>query len=116
LQVGVFEPTEEFWEYKQAALEFCELLRNKGYEAYYYHTDSASMVTVGTFDEDAVIAHPRGLPSYSGEVLALQRQDELLQYNRLNGAVYSAMTDKGVMQRVPSRLVRMPRNGMTASW
>ena len=116
LQVGVFEPLEEFWQYKQAAVDFCELLRGKGYEAYYYHTDSASMVTVGTFGDDAVIPSPRGLPSYSAEVLALQRQDELLQYNRLNGAIYRAQTDKGVMQRVPSRLVRIPSEGVTIPW
>jgi hypothetical protein len=116
LQVGVFEPTDEFWQYKQAAAEFCELLRNKGYEAYYYHTSSASMVTVGTFGADAVISRPRGLPSYSAEVLALQRQDELLQYNRLNGAVYRAQTDRGTMQRVRSRLVRIPQSGAIIPW
>ena len=116
LQVGVFEPTDEFWEYKQAAAQFCELLREKGYEAYYYHTDSASVVTVGTFGAGAVIPNPRGLPSYSGEVLALQRQDELLRYNRLNGAIYRAQTDQGTMQRVPSRLVRIPQSGAAVPW
>jgi len=44
LQVAVFEPSDEFWEFKKAAAEYCELLRDKGYEAYYYHGDGASMV------------------------------------------------------------------------
>ena len=109
LQVGVFEPTDEFFEYKQAAAEFCALLRRKGYEAYYYHTNASSTVTVGSFGAEAVIPNPRGLPSYSAEVLALQQQDELLKYNLLNGQIYRARTDEGAMVRVPSRLVRIPQ-------
>ena len=116
LQVGVFEPTDEFWQYKEAAAEFCEFLRGRGYEAYYYHTSSASMVTVGTFGADAVISRPRGLRAYSAEVLALQRQDDLLRYNRLNGAVYRARTDRGTMQRVPSRLVEIPQSQDKIPW
>ncbi|MBU0719530.1 MAG: hypothetical protein KJ749_14900 [Planctomycetes bacterium] len=116
LQVGIFESTDEFWEYKQAAVEFCKLLRERGYQAYYYHTDAASTVTVGTFGEDAVIPNPRGLPSYSREVIALQQQDDLLKYNHLNGAIYRARTDKGGTLRVPSRLVRIPQPEAAPPW
>ena len=113
LQVGVFEPTDEFFAYKQAAAEFCALLRRKGYEAYYYHTNATSTVTVGSFGAEAVIPNPGRLPSYSAEVLALQQQDELLRYNLLNGAIYRARTDEGTMVRVPSRLVRIPQKEET---
>lgn len=111
LQVGVFEPTDDFVEFKQAAAEFCKLLRDRGFEAYYYHTESGSTVSVGSFGEDAVIAQPRGLPRYSREVLALQHSDDLMKYNRLNGAVYNAKTDRGKKIPVASRLVRIPQMG-----
>ncbi len=111
LQVGVFEPTDDFVEFKQAAAEFCKLLRDRGYEAYYHHTEAGSTVSVGSFGEDAVIAQPRGLPRYSQEVLTLQRSDDLLKYNRLNGAVYNAKSDRGKKIPVASRLVRIPQMG-----
>ncbi len=116
LQVGVFEPTDEFWQYKQAAAEFCKLLREKGYEAYYYHTESSSLVTVGVFGPQAVISQSRGLPTYSAEVIKLQQSDELLMYNRLNGAVYRARTEKGNKVRMPSRLVHIPHKEASAPW
>ncbi len=65
LQVAVFEPNDDFWEHKQAAAEYCEFLRKKGYEAYYYHASASSMVTVGSFGPEAVRNNPTGLPSYS---------------------------------------------------
>lgn len=116
LQVGIFEPTDEFWEFKQAAAEYCQLLRDKGYEAYYYHTDAASMVTVGAFGEDALVPHESGVPRYSAQVLALQQSDELLKYNLLNGSiykgqVYASPTEKGERVPVPSRLVMIPHDG-----
>lgn len=116
LQVGIFEPTDEFWEFKQAALEYCKLLRDKGYEAYYYHTDAASMVTVGSFGDDALVPHESGVPRYSARVIALQQSDELLKYNLLNGAiykgqVYASPTEKGERVPVSSRLVLIPQDG-----
>jgi len=109
LQVAVFEPNDDFWEHKQAAAEYCALLRKKGYEAYYHHASASSMVTVGSFGPEAVVNMPQGLPRYSAEVLALQKT-ELLQHNLLNGAVYYVRDDKGGRIPVPSRLVEIPRN------
>ncbi len=116
LQVGIFEPTDEFWEFKQAAAEYCRLLREKGYEAYYHHTDAASMVTVGSFGDEALVPQESGVPRYSARVVALQQSDELLKYNLLNGAiykgqVYASPTEKGERVPVPSRLVVIPREG-----
>lgn len=109
LQVAVFEPNDDFWEHKQAAAEFCELLRKKGREAYYHHAPASSMVTVGSFGPEAVVDMPKGLPTYSPEVLALQK-DDLLKHNLLNGSVYYVRDDRGGRTPVPSLLVRIPRH------
>lgn len=109
LQVAVFEPNDDFWEQKQAAAEYCEFLRKKGYEAYYHHAAASSMVTVGSFGPEAVVNMPQGLPTYSREVLALQK-NELLKHNLLNGGVYYVRDDKGQRTPVLSRLVEIPRN------
>lgn len=108
LQVAVFEPTDRFHEYKRAAAEFCKLLRDQGYEAYYHHTPACSMVTVGAFGPDAVITQPGGRTYYSTEVQALQHH-ELLKHNLLNGSVYKIRNDDGVAAPVYSQLVKIPR-------
>lgn len=118
LQVAVFEPTDEFWDFKLAAFEYCSELRKRGYEAYYHHTDAASMVTVGVFDEsDAPVGHSglREFRRYSAKVMALRR-DPLLQYNRLNGRIYSTVSDKGVRIPMESRLVGIPGVGLIEDW
>ncbi len=121
LQVAVFEPLGDFLEFKQAAAEYCKLLREKGFEAYYYHANAASLVTVGVFGADAVIQPSRdaaqkeyitrgvvALPVYSAEVRKLQRE-ELLQYNLHNGGIRYSRGPNG--ERVPevSQLVEIPR-------
>ncbi|MCO6437200.1 MAG: hypothetical protein J5J06_08950 [Phycisphaerae bacterium] len=111
LQVGVFQPTDDFWEFKQAAVDYCRALREEGYEAYYYHTPSASMVTVGTFGEDALVPQDRGLWRYSAKIERLRNSSDLLRYNVLNGAIYTAMSDRDQKVPVESRLVRVPRSG-----
>lgn len=114
LQVAVFEPTDEFWEYKKAAAEYCTMLREKGFEAYYHHTSAASMVTVGAFGEEALIPQSEGAPRYAPHVVTLQESDDLMKYNLLNGAryrgqVYTSTAEKGERVPVPSRLVLIPR-------
>lgn len=108
LQVAAFEATEDFWEFKQAASEYCAYLRSKGYEAYYHHGKSSSVVTVGRFGPDAVIRDAMGRTYYSTHVQRLQ-QDELLKYNLVNGGVVKVRSDTGEMVPVPSRLVEVPR-------
>ncbi len=113
LQVGVFEPTDEFQEFKQAAADYCQLLRDRGYEAYYHHAEAASMVTVGSFGEEALIPQEGKPPTYSAKVLSLQNSDELLKYNLLNGAIYranspSADNPRGEKVRIASQLVHIP--------
>lgn len=114
LQVAGFEPTDDFWEHKQAAADFCEFLRGRGYEAYYYHSNALSEVTVGSFGADAVILRPDGLTAYSAEVLRLQ-QDELLKYNLLNGGIRYVHDGHGQRVAVPSRLVEIPEKPTVGS-
>ncbi len=109
LQVGIFEPTDDFSEYKQAAVEFCDLLREKGFEAYYYHTPVSSTVTVGAFGTDAAIRRPDGRNDYSATVRALQ-QNELLRYNLVNGGVMRVKDPQGGFHAVPSQLVEVPQH------
>jgi len=109
LQVAAFEPTDDFVEYKQAAAEFCALLREKGYEAYYRHSSAGSVVTVGVFGSDAVVTAADGRTYYSPQVLALQRE-ELLKYNLVNGGIYKVRNADGVFIPMPSRLVRIPED------
>ena len=126
LQVAVFEPTDDFHEYKQAAADHCAFLREKGYEAYYCHASACSMVTVGTFGEEAVhggrvkatMRDERGRPfsgisyvtDYAPEVVRLQR-DELLKHNLVNGAVHRMVMPSGKSVPIPSQLVRIPHEG-----
>ncbi len=129
LQVAAFEPRNDFWEYKQAAADYCKWLRKKGYEAYYDHGPACSIVTVGSFDESAFVATRLGMGYYSPGVQALQ-QDDLLKYNRVNGAIIRSRSvgladmarfrparlnqtgggyGRSAATPVPSRLVRIPR-------
>ena len=108
LQVAAFEPTDDFWEYKKAAAEYCAYLRGKGYEAYFHHSAVGSEVTVGAFGADAIVRDASGIVNYSLRVIALQK-DELLKYNLVNGGVIY-VHDQGLGRTaVPSRLVGIPK-------
>lgn len=110
LQIAAFEPTDDFWEFKKAAAEYCTFLREQGYEAYYHHSDASSVVTVGVFGGNAFAVKQRGkkyLHQYSSEVAALQ-QDELLRYNRVNGGIMYVIGADGSRSAVPSYLVEIP--------
>lgn len=107
LQVAAFEPAGDFWEFKKGAAEYCEELRKRGYEAYYYHSDASSIVTVGLFGPEGIRTDSQGYAHYSPAVLAMQK-DELLKYNRLNGRIYYVVQD-GEKIPVASQLVKVPQ-------
>ena len=109
LQVAVFMPTDDFVPYKKGASEYCALLRKRGYEAYYHHTEVSSMVTVGVFGKDAVRRGSRGQNLYSREVAELQR-DEILKHNLTNGAIIRVRNDAKELIAVPSYLVEIPES------
>jgi len=111
LQVAAFEPTDDFWEFKKAAADYCAYLREEGFEAYYHHSPVSSVVTVGSFGPEAVIQRREGgryVTQYSAEVAALQ-EHELLKHNLLNGHILKVVDENGRRVPVPSRLVEIPR-------
>lgn len=115
LQVAAFEPGGDFWQYKEAAAQYCALLRKKGHEAYYDHGRACSVVTIGAFGPEAVITRLDGRTYYSSKVLALQR-NELFQYNLVNGAIMRVLNEAGDGVPVPSRLVKIPHAGESDPW
>lgn len=110
LQVARFEPRDDFMEFKQAAAEYCRILRDLGFEAYFHHSDSGSAVTVGSFGADAIRQNDDGKTIYAPHVTALQ-QKEHLQHNLVNGAIVRVRDHSGVFYAVPSTLVEIPRHG-----
>lgn len=109
LQVAAFEPTDEFWDYKEAAVAYCRLLRDRDYEAYFHHGGGASIVSVGAFGADALTFPSKGLPILNPRIRRMREEDELLRYTRLNGQIYSARSSDGSrMVKVESRLVEIP--------
>lgn len=105
LQVAVFFATPKVRDYKQAAVDKVSALRKKGYQAYYHHGDSQSVVTVGVFGGDAVVDYEGGI-DYSPKVRALQRKEDFV-YNVTNGAIWTAVVD-GKRAPVRSLLVEIP--------
>lgn len=68
--------------HKDVAVEICKALREQGEEAWYLHDDRISVVTVGHFDESAVVKDAAGNPvGYSPAVQALQNKREEFRYN-----------------------------------
>lgn len=106
LQVAVFYNTPGFDQRKGAALEYVKDLRSRGYQAYYYHGERASMVTVGLFGDDAIVQREDG-PHYNDEVKALQTKEETFLYNLENGRKKYRIED-GQRIPVPSLLVHVP--------
>jgi hypothetical protein len=53
-------PDRDFFLRRENAVLHCKMLREKGHEAYYYHGESESLVTVGLFGPDTVKVIPTG--------------------------------------------------------
>jgi len=104
LQVAVFEAFE-IPEFKQAAADYCEELRRKGYEAYYHHGLDTSVVTVGAFGRDAIVVDG-GITRYSQEVCDLQAK-ETFAWNLTNGRKLTVRR-QGQEAPVASQLMLVP--------
>ncbi len=104
LQIAVFEARATA-RFKQAAADLCADLRKKGYEAYYYHSTTSSLVTVGSFGRDAVRLSG-GRMIYSQEVLDLQNKEHFA-YNLTNGRKLTVHKD-GKSSPVRSQLRVVP--------
>lgn len=116
LNVGVTYNTETLHNYKEAAVEWVRDLRNRGYDAYYYHDPDRplSSICVGTFGEDALVDDGHGKKRMSPAVIELRNKEEF-KYNLENGHITyrSAVNEAGQKGRIPnwSFLVRIPRTG-----
>jgi hypothetical protein len=121
LQVAVYYNDAKLHERKKAALEKCRQLRKKGYEAYYYHGQTSSMVTVGTFGPEALLdKHGRvryvdhdGVQRpvahrYCDEIIALQQKPECM-YNLTNDNIEYNIDQDGRSVPVRSMVVRVPQ-------
>lgn len=129
LQVAVFYNSEQMNSRKQAALEYCKILREQGFDAYYHHGTANSSVTIGAFPREAIqeIRQDLGIDPATGRpvtgvqskivdarMLDLQRQ---FPHNTENGHVfYEIIRDpqtNEVKQRIPraSFPVAIPRPG-----
>ncbi|HKQ49362.1 MAG TPA: hypothetical protein VJZ71_14925 [Phycisphaerae bacterium] len=116
LNIGVTYNTETLHNYKEAAVEWVRDLRNRGYDAYYYHDPDRplSSICVGTFGEDALVDDGQGKKRMSPAVIELRNKEEF-KYNLENGHIIyrSAVNEAGQKGRIPnwSFLVRIPRTG-----
>lgn len=131
LQVAVFYNSEEMNSRKQAALEYCKMLREQGYEAYYHHGTANSSVTIGAFPAEALQSIEKDLgidPSTGRNVTGVQSKivdQRMLDLQRKfpnnteNGHVfYEIIRDPQtgeVKQRIPraSFPVEIPKRGQT---
>lgn len=119
LQIAAFVSTDDFTEFKRAAAEYCTRLRDLGHEAYYHHSQSVSIVTVGAFGADAIYntevlsADRRAkieVAHYSANVLALQK-NELFKYNTVNGRYLRERRNGRLGDPPSSQLVLIPKLG-----
>ncbi len=112
LQIAVFYPEGEFTQSRSAATQLVAELRGEGHEAYYHHGDVMTMVTIGSFDESAVIERTDGTVYLSEEVLRLQASDPRFEHNYENGRVINRKigSTRGTTKfSNHSFLVRIPR-------
>lgn len=115
LQVGVTYNTKTLHNYKKAAVEWVEVLRADGHEAYYYHNpeEPRSSICVGTFGAGALLESADGRTDYSGAVKALRGTGDF-RYNLENGHRIRKLardSDTGKVERMPnwSFLVKIPQ-------
>lgn len=121
LQVGVTYNTPTLHNYKKAAVEWVRVLREDGWEAYYYHHPEApkSSVCVGTFGPEALVDEGGGRTRYSDRVNALRKQADFM-YNLENGhRMFRVAKDSETGEEVEmpnwSFLVKIPRDEATGA-
>jgi hypothetical protein len=125
LQVAVYFNTDKMRQRKKAAAEKTRQLRARGLEAYYYHGPTRSLVTVGSFGEDALldqvgqvrhieiggqrrqVAH-----HYAPDVVELQKHADC-RYNLTNDDIWHDVDQRtGQRYTVRSMLVRIPTENL----
>ena len=108
LQVAVFDETHR--NYGQAAQQEARRLRAEGHEAFYYHGNKMSMVTVGLFSDadrqprEAIDARGRRiLMYYYGP--RIKKLQETFPHNLVNGQVYHEPMGNGKRRPQASLLI-----------
>lgn len=125
LQIAVFYNTAEMTRRRQAAVEYCRALRTRGYEAYYYHSMSKSVVTLGAYPEWVVTFREETPVSLTGRpaekrtvveindpgLLKLQREfpDNLENGARMLEKTLNPRTNKIEKNARPSFMAKLPK-------
>jgi hypothetical protein len=103
-------------ERRQYAVDNCKDLRQKGEEAYFYHTSTQSIVTIGAFDASAVKEVRNGAATTtevnSEGVLQILRNHPLLAENgySVKVVVPDILSHKAVKVDKHSYVIRIPRD------
>jgi len=109
VQVGLFE----LYGRKTAATRFAEELRRKGYEAYVYHGDTQSQVTIGSFsgiifDNEARLLDPKDPP----KVVSPDVKKILADFPLLNVDGYTMTPEEAAkLGEHVTRKIRDPQTG-----
>lgn len=85
LHVAEFYNTGQFNERKAVAVQYCGMLREKGYEAYYWHGPRVSLVCVGSLRRDRDFTIQPGGIFLSLKWRELVDGDPELKYKTVNG-------------------------------
>ena len=102
LQVAFYD-AESGPEYRRLAEQEARNLRKKGAEAYFYHGDNMSLVTVGVF-EDSDFVQVGNSFAYGDNVKLLQAK---FPYNMGNGHLVPEKKDNVIVGNQPSFLVKV---------
>ncbi len=126
--VAVFRntPRAEYWSMRTDAVEYCKLLHDHGYEAYYYHSADQSEVTVGCFDKSAVQMVSEGEAPHNivRPVIVDERMNNILKDERfkflpVNGyqdiqTVINPKTGKAEKKAATPYPIRIPKSTHSA--
>lgn len=102
---------------KKFAVQYCSRLRRHGYEAYFYHGPTNSIVSIGTFDKKAMqtkqiaVYHPEtGDKTFREKHLTISKEMKKLQkkfpHMQINGTGQSEMWINPVTRRSEKHLQR----------
>lgn len=123
LQVGVFYNTEGMTRRRQAAEEYCKLLRDQGEQAFFHHGASNSSVCIGLFPREAIATMNRtdestGVSRIVSEIVDPKLIDLQKKHpkNVQNGHIINQIRRDAagnIVERVaePSFVVQVPRAG-----
>ncbi|HSW44625.1 MAG TPA: hypothetical protein VLM89_03535 [Phycisphaerae bacterium] len=108
LQIAVFYNTPTFTERKEASEQYCKLLRQDGFVAYYRHEPARSFVFVGDFDESDIVKTPEGFKAGPRVEKLIRQREEEFRHTLENGYKIKRKAPDGQMVVPPSMLIPLP--------